>query len=106
MSDSIVPTEQTEAPVDRKALLEQQFDEVEQAPDAPQTESRARDESGKFAKAEKTAEPAPEAEPPVWKRPPASWKKDYHEPWNAIDDKSKNTSGSAKNRCVRASSRC
>ena len=89
MSDSIVPTEQTEAPVDRKALLEQQFDEVEQAPDAPITESRARDESGKFAKADKAAEPAPEAEPPVWKRPPASWKKDYHEPWNAIDDKVK-----------------
>jgi len=96
MSDSIVPTEQTEAPVDRKALLEQQFEEVEQTPEEPQAESRARDESGKFAKAdskpaktERATETAPEAELPVWKRPPASWKKDYHEVWNSADDRLK-----------------
>jgi hypothetical protein len=34
-----------------------------------------------------SAEPAPE--PPVWERPPASWKKDYHEVWTTADPKLK-----------------
>jgi hypothetical protein len=62
--------------LDRKELLEQQFNEVEGAPE------RARDEAGRFApRAEAKAEPnaeveAPEpAEEPVWSKPPASWKK-------------------------------
>lgn len=96
MSDAAVPTEQTEAPVDRKELLAQQFEEAEQqAEPESRPESRTRDDSGKFikpakaAKAEAPAEVSPEAEPPVWKRPPASWKKDYHEVWNSADDRLK-----------------
>ena len=91
MSEDKVESVQEEV-VDRKELLEQQFAEVERAeaqePQAAQ--AQARDESGKYAKSVK-AEPAaqPEAEQPVWKRPPASWKKDYHEPWNTVDDKIK-----------------
>lgn len=67
--------------VDRRELLAQQFEEAE----APEVREPPRDEQGKFAP--KQAEP--EAEPPVWKRPPASWKKDYHEPWNTVDDRIK-----------------
>ena len=72
--NEIVPVENAEA---RRDLLAQQFDEVEAAPEP----ARARDDTGKYAK------PAPEADPaatevveePVWKRAPASWKKDYHD---------------------------
>ena len=84
MSD-VEKVETTESTIDRKELLAQQFDEVEQAP-----AERVRDEAGKFAKADAPKiEQAPEAEPPVWKRPPASWKKDYHELWNTADDRLK-----------------
>lgn len=70
--------------------------------DAPS--ERARDESGKFVakdtKTDKVKEPelplevsspasapAPVVEPPLWERPPASWKKDYQEPWKSVDPK-------------------
>jgi len=63
---------------------------VEEAPAAETKPSaRVRDESGKFVS--KNAQPAEEPaveeveEPPVWKRPPASWKKDYHEAWSSAD---------------------
>jgi hypothetical protein len=49
-----------------------------------------RDPKGRFTsqKAEEPAEePQVEEEPPVWKRPPASWKKDYHEIWQKADPK-------------------
>jgi gas vesicle protein len=80
--NEIVPVENAEA---RRDLLKEQFDEVEAAPEP------ARDDTGKYAK------PAPEAAPteieaveePVWKRPPASWKKDYHEVWQGADDRLK-----------------
>jgi hypothetical protein len=82
--NEIVPVENADA---RRDLLAQQFDEVETAPAA----EPARDNTGKYAK------PAPEAAPaatevveePVWKRPPASWKKDYHEVWQGADDRLK-----------------
>jgi len=88
--NEIVPVENADA---RRDLLAQQFDEVEAAPTekpAPAAEP-ARDNTGKYAK------PAPEAAPaaieaveePVWKRPPASWKKDYHEVWQGADDRLK-----------------
>jgi len=88
--NEIVPVENADA---RRDLLAQQFDEVEAAPTekpSPAAEP-ARDNTGKYAK------PAPEAAPaateaveePVWKRPPASWKKDYHEVWQGADDKLK-----------------
>jgi len=66
--------------VDRKALLAEQFEAAEA--EAP----TGRDEQGRFAKTVKAEEPAPEpAEEPVWKRPPASWKKEYHEAWQKAD---------------------
>ena len=76
MSDinEIVPVENADA---RRDLLSQQFDEVEAEPAKVE-----RDEAGKYAKPEPQEEPAA-AEEPVWKRPPASWKKDYHEDWKA-----------------------
>jgi hypothetical protein len=98
MSESAVSTETSDAPVDRKALLEQQFEAAEQvaeeAAEQPRTESRQRDDSGKFTtKPARTEKAAPEAsnevDPPVWKRPPASWKKEVHELWNTADDRLK-----------------
>jgi len=85
MSDdlnSIVPVENADA---RRELLTQQFEEAEQAPEKAEPAKNPRDEAGKFAQTEK-----PEAvEEPVWKRPPASWKKDYHEAWATADDRLK-----------------
>lgn len=92
MSEAPETVETPEATVDRKELLERQFTEAEQQAADPAPEKAARDESGKFTKASKSqpkAESASEVDPPVWKRPPASWKKDYHEPWNTVDDKIK-----------------
>jgi hypothetical protein len=79
--------ENQEAPqaetIDRRALLEEQLEAAERG---EPIEAKPRDESGRFAK------PAPqpeveEEEPPVWRRPPASWKKDYHEIWAKADPK-------------------
>jgi hypothetical protein len=75
---------------DRKSILEQKFDAAERGEDpAP---ARQRDESGRFraAKTPVEAEEASEsntdtAEPALWKRPPASWKKEYHEAWGKAD---------------------
>lgn len=70
---------ESQEPVDRKEFLAKQFEEAETA--APS----GRDESGRFAK---QSAPEPEPEPvdePVWKRPPLSWKKDYHEVWSKAD---------------------
>ena len=88
MSDlnEIVPVEN---PDSRRDLLSQQFDEAAEAAPEPKAEpARAespRDESGKYAKqpSQATADPAEPVEEPLWKRPPASWKKDYHEDWKA-----------------------
>ena len=66
---------------DRRAMLEQSFDAAEKSEPIP-----ARDEVGRFA--QKPEEPPePPAEPPVWERPPASWKKEYHEVWQKADPK-------------------
>lgn len=75
--------ESAEPQVDRKELLEQQFEQAEQA--APQVaEARVpRDQAGKFATPDRAVEPPKEE--PVWKRPPASWKKDYHDAWQTAD---------------------
>ena len=77
MSDinEIVPVENADA---RRDLLSQQFDEVEAEPVKVE-----RDEAGKYAKPEPKEEPVEAVEEPLWKRPPASWKKDYHEDWKA-----------------------
>lgn len=94
----------------RKELLAEQFSAIEAEQAAPQPEpqaevapeaekpaqDRARDATGKFAKADgqpapkaaKTASAPEAAEPveePVWKRPPSSWKKEYHDAWLKAD---------------------
>ena len=94
----------------RRELLSEQFDAEQEElefgaePDLnihPGNAERARGEDGKFVskpdKPEKpeitpAARPVPsqpeqKAEPPVWERPPKSWKKDYHEVWGTIDPK-------------------
>ena len=69
--------------VDRKELLAQQFDDV-QADEQPEPkESKPRAPNGKFVANEATKD-AP-VEEPVWKRPPSSWKRDYHEVWQTAD---------------------
>ena len=87
------PTEDTPeaAPADdRRALLEQQFDDVGPDPTERATEAPAktytRDEVGKFAPAQGAPKAAQEpAEEPLWRRPPKSWKPDYHEVWKTAD---------------------
>jgi hypothetical protein len=66
----------TEQP-DRRELLSQQFDEVQN--ETPVEAVRTQPEP----------DLEPPAEPPVWERPPASWKKDYHEAWTTADPKLK-----------------
>ena len=70
-------------PIDRRALLEEQLEAAERG---EPIEVKTRDESGRFAKPEPQPE-VEEEEPPVWRRPPASWKKDYHEIWAKADPK-------------------
>jgi hypothetical protein len=61
--------------LDRKELLMQQFEAAEDAQPVVDIAPAA------------PAEFAPE--PPIWERPPASWKKDYHEVWQTADPKLK-----------------
>lgn len=71
---------------DRKELLAQQFEAAERGEDVAPS---SRDDKGRFvpkAKAEVEDEPEP-AEEPVWMKPPASWKKDYHDVWMTADPK-------------------
>jgi hypothetical protein len=78
--DTTEPIVPTEAPDNRRELLSQQFDEVAQAEPA----KFERDDAGKFASNnDKTIEEP--VEEPVWKRAPASWKKDYHDVWQTAD---------------------
>jgi hypothetical protein len=63
--------------LDRRELLSQQFDEVQN--ETPVEAVRTQPEP----------DLEPPAEPPVWERPPASWKKDYHEAWTTADPKLK-----------------
>lgn len=56
------------------------------ADDAAPAVERPRGPDGKFLPIEAAAEPVPAAEvapaeEPLWKRPPNSWKKDFHEVW-------------------------
>jgi hypothetical protein len=80
-----------ESPDARREMLSQQFDEmVENPPDVrPEQEERVRAPDGKFAprQAQEQQETQDVAEEPVWSRPPASWKKDYHEVWKTADPK-------------------
>ena len=85
-----VENQNTEAPQaedSRRAMLEQGFEAIEKG--EPVETIGQRDEKGRFAPRQTQPEPEPEAdaEPPVWKRPPASWKKDFHEIWAKADPK-------------------
>ena len=82
-NNTAVNVERTEQPeVDRRAILEQGFEAAEKG---EPVEASGRDDRGRFAP--KAEEPPQEAEPPVWRRPPASWKKDYHDVWQKADPK-------------------
>lgn len=64
--------------LDRRELLSQQFDDAQQQVEATPAET-----------VQQTAVNEPMVEPPVWERPPTSWKKDYHEVWQTADPKLK-----------------
>ena len=65
--------------LDRKELLEQQFEQSDETP------SQERDGQGRFAGTQE--QPVEAAEEPLWRKPPASWKKEYHEHWAKADPK-------------------
>jgi len=71
-----VETPEVEPVIDRKDLLSQQFDAVEEPAEIPTNTVN-----------EQPVETVEAVEDPIWKRPPASWKKDYHEHWNKADPK-------------------
>ena len=82
-NNTAVDVERNEQPeADRRAILEQGFEAAEKG---EPIEASGRDDRGRFAP--KAEEPPQEAEPPVWRRPPASWRKDYHEVWQKADPK-------------------
>lgn len=70
--DTTEPIAPSEAPDNRRDLLSQQFDDVA----APAEQPAQAQEQGQE-----------QVEEPVWKRAPASWKKDYHEVWQTADPK-------------------
>jgi hypothetical protein len=76
--DQIIPEDDDKA-IDRKELLAQQFDDVE-----TNEQPKPRAENGKYVAA-KDATAVEPVEEPVWKRPPSSWKRDYHEVWQTAD---------------------
>lgn len=73
---------------DRKELLAEAFSALENAQPAPDPVPRT--ETGQFAP-KKVAEAPPDETPdePLWSRAPASWKREYHEPWATLDPKVK-----------------
>ena len=85
---------ETKPELDRRSVLEQGFEAAERG---EPIEPVGRDTKGRFTKQEAAPqEEAPAAQPnlntlydkePVWKRPPASWRRDYHEIWQKADPK-------------------
>jgi hypothetical protein len=75
MLENLEVEEVTQEPADRKELLSQQFDAIEENP-VPEVRT----------KVERDQSPEPQQDP-VWKRPPASWKKEFHETWATADPK-------------------
>ena len=69
----------------RRAMLEEGFEAAERG--EPVESAIGRDQNGRFTRQQREEPQQEEAEPPVWKRPPASWKKDYHEIWAKADPK-------------------
>ena len=83
--DELENTEAPQAEDSRRAMLEQGFEAAEKG--EPIEAVSQRDDKGRFARNEPQPEPQMEAEPPVWRRPPSSWKKEYHEIWQKADPK-------------------
>lgn len=77
-------TETEDKVVDRKELLAQQFEEVESnnQPEPKASQTRTETDNSAASNGEEAEE---QAEEPVWKRPPSSWKRDYHEVWQTAD---------------------
>ena len=72
--------EAPQAGPDRKELLMQAFTEAENVGTQGEQVQEVSPDLG-----QNTPETEPEA--PIWTKPPASWKKDYHEPWSSLDPK-------------------
>jgi len=70
--DTQESAEPTEEKVDRRDLLSEQFDEIGSESPEPVIQTEAAEE--------------PEEEP-IWAKPPSSWKREYHEPWQSVDPK-------------------
>lgn len=86
--------------LDRREVLAEALDKLEETPQEISPPVRSRDESGKFTQKSDAAPGAPAAvevsdapaaekteqpvEEPLWKRPPASWKKEFHETWGKL----------------------
>lgn len=77
-------TETEDKVVDRKELLAQQFEEVESnnQPEPKASQTRTETDNSAASNGEEAEE---QTEEPVWKRPPSSWKRDYHEVWQTAD---------------------
>ncbi len=102
MSDTELQQDDVAPQVDRREVLSQQFADLEggstnvsretskataEKPIKEDKTGRAHDEKGKFASKQAAPELPLEGQPeePLWKRPPASWKKDYHDAWKSAD---------------------
>jgi hypothetical protein len=95
--ENTAPEASTDTPeLDRRAILEQGFEAAEKG---EPIEPVVRDSQGRFTKPQ-AAEPKQEApaeekgdlntlydREPVWKRPPASWRREFHEVWQKADPK-------------------
>jgi len=70
--DTQESAEFSEEKVDRRDLLSEQFDEIGSESSEPAIQSAPAEE---------------QEEEPIWSKPPSSWKRDYHEPWQSVDPK-------------------
>ena len=74
--DTQESAEPTEEKVDRRDLLSQQLDDASNETSEPAVQVSAQ-----------PSEQAEEVEEPIWSKPPSSWKREYHEPWQSVDPK-------------------
>jgi hypothetical protein len=96
-SNPAMEAAQDNTPVDRRELLEAGLEAAEKG---EPIESVVRDAAGRFAKPQQQPEAQTEQEieksgslntlydkEPVWRRPPTSWRREYHEIWQKADPK-------------------
>ena len=87
----------------RRVMLEEGFEAAEKG--EPIESIGNRDDKGRFTRANGQAPEQPvgsDEEMPVWKRPPASWKKIFTKFGPRLTQRCRNTLGSVKNRCAKA----